>query len=112
MPLPRNSIQLDYSRWQHSLIGVLQIDVAYHSKIKIGKYLSKLNKSLRVENQKNVYLYFFEIAPKTKLIIDARLGYRNKGDPDDAWKPYAASVVERNLECSINTVNITRIFYF
>ncbi|XP_033223582.1 protein wntless [Belonocnema kinseyi] len=76
MPLPRNSIQLDYSRWQHSLIGVLQIDVAYHSKIKI--------------------------APRTKLTIDARLGYRNKGDPDDAWKPYAASVVERNLDCSIS----------
>ena len=37
--------------------------------------------------------------------MDARLAYRNKGDPDDAWKPYAASVVERILDCSIDDVN-------
>ncbi|EZA48129.1 Protein wntless [Ooceraea biroi] len=75
MPVPRNSMQLDYSRWQQNLIGVLQVDIAYHSEI--------------------------EIAPRTKVTLDARLAYRNKGDPDDAWKPYAASVVERNLDCSI-----------
>lgn len=38
--------------------------------------------------------------------MDARLAYRNKGDPDDDWKPYAASVVERILDCSIDDVNI------
>ncbi|KAH0948677.1 hypothetical protein HN011_002944 [Eciton burchellii] len=76
MPVPRNNMQLDYSRWQQNLIGVLQVDVAYHSEI--------------------------EIAPRTKLTLDARLAYRNKGDPDNAWKPYAASVVERILDCSID----------
>ncbi|XP_014486768.1 PREDICTED: protein wntless [Dinoponera quadriceps] len=76
MPVPRNSLQLDYSRWQQNLIGVLQVDIVYNSQI--------------------------EIAPRTKITLDARLAYRNKGDPDDAWKPYAASIVERILDCSID----------
>ncbi|XP_051162661.1 protein wntless [Leptopilina boulardi] len=76
MPLPRDKVQLDYSRWHHSLIGVLHVEMAYHSKI--------------------------TIPPRTKLTIDARLGYRNKEDPDDAWKMYASSEFERNLECSIS----------
>lgn len=78
MPVPRNSMQLDYSRWQQNLIGVLQVDIVYHSQI--------------------------EIAPRTKITLDARLAYRNKGDPDDGWKPYAASVVERILDCSIDDI--------
>ncbi|XP_043278990.1 protein wntless [Venturia canescens] len=76
MPGPRNSRDLDFSRWQQNLIGVLQIDIVYHSQ--------------------------FEIAPRTKITLDARLAYRNAGDADDDWKPYAASLVERNLECSID----------
>lgn len=36
MPVPRNSMQLDYSRWQQNLIGVLQVDIAYHKQIEIG----------------------------------------------------------------------------
>ncbi|KMQ92478.1 protein wntless-like protein [Lasius niger] len=76
MPVPRNSMQLDYSRWQQNLIGVLQVDISYNSQI--------------------------EIAPRTKITLDARLAYRNKGDAEDVWKPYAASIVERILDCSID----------
>ncbi|XP_011161073.1 protein wntless [Solenopsis invicta] len=76
MPVPRSSMQLDYSRWQQNLIGVLQVDISYTSQI--------------------------EIAPRTKITLDARLAYRNKGDPDNAWKPYASSIVERILDCSID----------
>lgn len=36
MPVPRSSMQLDYSRWQQNLIGVLQVDIVYHSQIEIG----------------------------------------------------------------------------
>lgn len=36
MPVPRNSMQLDYSRWQQNLIGVLQVDISYTSHIEIG----------------------------------------------------------------------------
>lgn len=36
MPVPRNSMQLDYSRWQQNLIGVLQVDISYNSQIEIG----------------------------------------------------------------------------
>ncbi|XP_015187807.1 PREDICTED: protein wntless isoform X2 [Polistes dominula] len=76
MPGPRGNLQLDYSRWQQNLIGVLQVDIVYHSQI--------------------------QIAPRTKITLDARLAYRNKEDPEDAWKPYASSIIERILDCSID----------
>ncbi|XP_020707803.2 protein wntless isoform X1 [Athalia rosae] len=76
MPIPRSNKQLDYSRWQQNLIGVLQVDVTYHSQM--------------------------EIVSGSKITLDARLAYRNKGDPDDAWKHYAASIEERTLDCTID----------
>ncbi|XP_046746151.1 protein wntless [Diprion similis] len=76
MPIPRNNRQLDYSRWQQNLIGVLQVDIMYHSQM--------------------------EIVPGTKITLDAKLAYRNKGDPDYAWKPYAFSIEERSLDCTID----------
>lgn len=42
MPVPRNSRDLDYSRWQQNLIGVLQIDVIYHSQFQIGNLFTYL----------------------------------------------------------------------
>ncbi|XP_011299907.1 protein wntless [Fopius arisanus] len=75
MPLPRNNMILDYSRWQQNLIGVLQVESIYHDEI--------------------------HLASKIPMVLDARLAYRNKGDPDDAWKLYAISRIERYLECSI-----------
>ena len=77
MPVPRNSMTLEYSRWQQNLIGVLQFDVAYHPDA--------------------------EMEERVLVTIDARLAYRNKGDPDDAWKHYASSVEERMLDCSLST---------
>lgn len=73
MPLPREGKILDYSRWQQSLIGIIQTDIAYHQ---------------------NVVL-----EPHTEVTIDARLAYRNKGDSDNDWKYYASSIERRDLEC-------------
>lgn len=42
MPVPRNSMQLDYSRWQQNLIGVLQVDIAYHKQIEIGIFANRI----------------------------------------------------------------------
>lgn len=39
------------------------------------------------------------------LTLDARLAYRNKGDPTNRWTELANSVEERRLECSIATVS-------
>ncbi|EFN73869.1 Integral membrane protein GPR177 [Camponotus floridanus] len=75
MPVPRNNLDLDYSRWQQNLIGVLQVDIRYNSEV--------------------------EIARRTLITLDARLAYRSK-DPQDVWKPYASSTVERILDCSID----------
>ena len=77
IPMPRNNMALDYSRWQQNLIGVLQFDIEYHS--------------------------VAEMEERVLVTIDARLAYRNKGDPDDAWKHYASSVEERMLDCSLST---------
>lgn len=76
MPGPRKGVQ-DYSRWQQNLIGLLQIDVAYHSQL--------------------------QVQPRSVVTIDARLAYRNKEDPDDKWTLYTQSVEKRHLECNIDT---------
>ncbi|XP_077283852.1 wnt ligand secretion mediator [Arctopsyche grandis] len=75
MPVPKEYTILDYSRWQQNLIGVLHFDIKYHSQT--------------------------EMQPRTQIMIDARLAYRNKGDNDKDWKPYARSVEKRNLDCTI-----------
>ena len=77
MPVPRNNVKLDYSRWQQNLIGVLQFDVVYHPDA--------------------------EMKERVLVTINASLAYRNKEDPDDAWKHYASSVEERMLDCSLST---------
>lgn len=76
MPLPRDGKQLDYSRWQQNLIGVLQVDLAYASEVGI-------------------------IGPPKdlKLTIDTRLAYRNKEDAPNDWKLYSRSVEQRYLDC-------------
>lgn len=60
---------------------------------------------MRLKSNKLITHFFF-LAPRTKITLDARLAYRNAGDADDDWKPYAASLVERNLECSIDDVRV------
>ncbi|CAH3944132.1 protein wntless [Pieris brassicae] len=76
LPLPREGMKIDYSRWQQNLIGVLQMDVRYHSSM--------------------------EVTRQSTITIDARLAYKNKGDPDDAWKLYTLSREKRHLDCDIN----------
>lgn len=75
MPHPREGIELDYSRWQQNLIGVLQIDFAYHDD--------------------------FEMSSRVDMVIDAKLAYRNRGDADGDWKYYASSVEHRTMECDL-----------
>lgn len=101
MPVPRNNMQLDYSRWQQNLIGVLQVDISYTSQIEIGNVSAAAKTSINYGSD-----IIFSIAPRTKITLDARLAFRNKGDPDNAWKPYASSIVERMLDCSIDKVDI------
>lgn len=76
MPVPRESQNLDFSRWQQNLIGVLQVDIGYRSQM--------------------------EVEPRTIVTIDARLAYRNKVDPEDDWKLYTHSVEQRYLDCDID----------
>ncbi|CAG9792799.1 unnamed protein product [Diatraea saccharalis] len=75
MPVPRQNQILDFSRWQQNLIGVLQMDIRYHSQM--------------------------EVRPRSEVTIDARLAYRNKGDPEDSWQLYTQSIEKRHLDCEI-----------
>lgn len=45
------------------------------------------------------------IESRSIVTLDARLGYRNRGDEDSDWKYYASSVEERILDCSIDNVS-------
>uniref|UniRef100_A0A1B6C5B6 Protein wntless n=1 Tax=Clastoptera arizonana TaxID=38151 RepID=A0A1B6C5B6_9HEMI len=75
LPQPRENINLDYSRWQQNLMGILQFEIPYHAEA--------------------------EMEPRTVVTLDARLGYRNRGDADGDWKYVATSVEERILHCDI-----------
>lgn len=76
MPLPREGLTLDFSRWQQNLIGILQTDIAYNANI--------YNK------------------PSSEISLDLKLAYRNKEDPEDEWKYYGSSLEKRDLNCVID----------
>ena len=45
-------------------------------------------------------------------MVDARLGYWNKGDKPDDWKEYAKSFEARNLECDIDEDKRINGYYY
>eukprot|EP00094_Tigriopus_californicus_P009351 TCALIF_09017-PA protein Name:"Similar to wls Protein wntless (Drosophila sechellia)" AED:0.06 eAED:0.06 QI:0/0/0/1/0.66/0.5/4/0/572 len=76
IPLPRDKIALDYSRWQQNLMGILQLDIGYEEG--------------------------FDHEPSVELFMKARLGYRNMGDSEDDWKLIDSSFVHRTMNCEID----------
>lgn len=87
MPQPRYGQQLDYSRWQQNLIGVLTMDIEYQEEEE-------------------------DMEQRVIVMIDAKLGYRNKGDPEGKWTEYARSFEARNLDCSIDSDKRTSGYYY
>ncbi|XP_060574526.1 protein wntless-like, partial [Ruditapes philippinarum] len=75
MPHVREGKQLDFSRWQQTMIGVLQLDIIYDEKV--------------------------EVEEDATIQLDARIGYRNKDDDVNDWKELAKSLEERNLNCKM-----------
>ncbi|KAH3727588.1 protein wntless-like [Dreissena polymorpha] len=73
LPHPREGEQLDFSRWQQFLIGVLQLDISYDERV--------------------------ELIDGSTLTLDTRIGYRDKEDDPLAWKLLAESLEERKLNC-------------
>ena len=45
-------------------------------------------------------------------MLDARLGYRNKMDPEGEWKEYAKSFESRNLNCDIHEDKKIEGYYY
>jgi hypothetical protein len=46
------------------------------------------------------FLEWEMMAPRVPVTVEARLGYRNKGDPEDQWKEYATSTEIRTMDCT------------
>nr|XP_045599833.1 protein wntless-like isoform X3 [Procambarus clarkii] len=78
-PSPKDKRLLDYSRWQQNLIAMMHLDILYDEEAQFD--------------------------PRAMMTIEARLGYRNKRDPEDKWTEYASSTEERRLDCSIDPMH-------
>ncbi|XP_064087800.1 protein wntless-like [Macrobrachium nipponense] len=76
IPTPKDGKMLDYSRWQQNLIAILTMDVLYNEEEQVD--------------------------PDAVMTIEARLGYRNKGEAENKWTEYATSIEQRQLDCSID----------
>ncbi|KAJ8676140.1 hypothetical protein QAD02_011926 [Eretmocerus hayati] len=75
MPLSKDQKSSHYSRWHHSLTGILHIDIFHWGR---------------------------RVVPHTVPVkIDARLASRNKNEPENEWTTYASSVIKRKLDCNI-----------
>lgn len=74
-PLPRENEELDMSRWFQNIISVLQVEAAHSVDVPQGEH--------------------------PVLTMDARLGYRNKGDEAGDWKEIARSTEERTMQCEV-----------
>ncbi|KAG1669603.1 Protein wntless [Nymphon striatum] len=76
IPIPKDGLELDFSRWQQNLISVLQFDILHKKDNPMKK--------------------------KSKITFEISLGYRNKWDPEDEWKLLANATEERNMDCEID----------
>ncbi|KAL4225332.1 hypothetical protein ACF0H5_016020 [Mactra antiquata] len=75
LPHPREGIQLDFSRWQQTMISVLDLTILYDD-----------------ENQ---------VEDDAIIQLDARISYRDKEDDVNDWKELASSLEERQLRCEM-----------
>lgn len=49
---------------------------------------------------------------RVPVTIEARLGYRNKGDAEGDWKEYASSNETRTMDCSPPEALTKQLQYF
>ncbi|XP_053385185.1 protein wntless-like [Mercenaria mercenaria] len=75
LPHVREGKQLDFSRWQQTMIGVLQLEIIYDEKVQVEE--------------------------DAVIQLDARIGYRNEEDDVNDWKELASSLEERHLNCKM-----------
>uniref|UniRef100_A0A1I8ACZ7 Protein wntless homolog n=1 Tax=Steinernema glaseri TaxID=37863 RepID=A0A1I8ACZ7_9BILA len=73
MPHRREAIQLQYSPWFQFLLGLLEIEIEYHSG--------------------------FEQVTNSPLTLDVRMGYQTK--VDGPWNEFIATNATRQLDCTI-----------
>ncbi|CAD6198715.1 unnamed protein product [Caenorhabditis auriculariae] len=79
MPHSREGVELEYSPWFQFLLGILHVDVEYSD-------------------------HFKYVAPAT-LLLEVRMGYRDKKWGRNEWAELARSNVTRTLECRIEENN-------
>ena len=80
MPLPRDGVQLDYSRWMSSMLTLIIPEVLYDTRL-----------TARPVGDHEI---------NTTVSMFVRLGVKNKGDQD--WKDYHVRPnLERKITCRI-----------
>ncbi|KAK0059222.1 protein wntless [Biomphalaria pfeifferi] len=77
LPLPKEGIDLDMSRWFQNLIAVMDVNVEY--------------------DEDNPY----PENNKPEMLIEAKLFYRDKEDDESDWKLLTESSEQRKLDCTI-----------
>ena len=82
LPLPKNGIQLKFSRWFQNLISVLAFEIEYKEKL--------------------------QFKPGSFITLDARIGYRNEGIANCFSLPsyfIGVKVILQHIHTHINLVN-------
>ncbi len=94
LPLPREGIQLDYSRWMQNLLTILIPDVIYDERIEDKRFGGRGDQRINA-------------TVKMKI----RLGVRNIGD--QYWKEYATKDgLKRTITCKIEDPKVFIIYLF
>lgn len=87
LPLPREGIQLDYSRWMSNLLTILIPDVMYDERIRDTQMLG----------DKDSF--------NTTVKMQVRLAVKNSGDKN--WKEYGRKdVLKRTISCRIDKTKV------
>ncbi|CAK9303046.1 unnamed protein product [Gordionus sp. m RMFG-2023] len=85
LPLPKDRMDLDMSRWFNSMLTLLMVDIEYRKDIELtSKYIR----------------------------IEAKLAYRNKRDKPDQWTLMAHSLQDRLLKCHIDENSKIEGYYY
>lgn len=100
-PLPRDGQELSMSRWFQGLLGVLHPEIIYQGG-QTGRCIFWI-----LPSDWAISLTFTEV--EMEIEIHARIGYRNRDDPEDAWKEIDRSVESRQLECNIEEVCLDEV---
>ncbi|VDO99140.1 unnamed protein product [Soboliphyme baturini] len=88
MPNPKENVNLEYSRWFQTLLGLLLVDTEYSDQPQ------------------------WKMGEDPELRLEVRMGYRTHDDPAHVWHELASATVSRKLQCTADPSHRRYEFYF